>query len=64
MREEIFANLAILLSTEVFVIFEFNYFSLDNINPKIYASFIFAKAFRFAKFAKLKTCNKFPLYGI
>ena len=44
LQEEIFANLMILLSEEIFVIFELitSYvFSMDNINPKIYTSFYF-----------------------
>ena len=54
LREEIFVNVAILLPEEKYLLF-LNLitscaFSLDNINPKIYASFIFAKACRFAKF--------------
>ena len=42
LREEIFANIAILPIEEIFVIFEAILiwaFSLGNINPKIYVSF-------------------------
>ena len=40
LREEIFANLVILLSEEIFANLIISYaFSLDNMNPKIYASF-------------------------
>ena len=40
LREEIFVNLAILLSAEICLITSYA-FSLDNMNPKIYASFYF-----------------------
>ena len=32
-------------------------------DPKMCASFKFGISFKITKFAKLKPCNKFPLYG-